>query len=107
VKDALGSVRRHRRSLRGHIEQLGHVVVGDRRRWKRAPFRPAPPRTAPWFRCRRVFGPLPSFSCYKENYNGNFAQIRVGPGEIINAGHVILERTTVREVTLWKPGGDQ
>jgi hypothetical protein len=41
------------------------------------------------------------FQCYKENFNGAVAQMRLEPGEIVNLGHLIVDVYTVRRKGLF------
>jgi hypothetical protein len=44
---------------------------------------------------------LARFECYKENFNGAVAQMRLEPGEIVNLGHLIVDVYTVRRKGLF------
>jgi hypothetical protein len=35
-----------------------------------------------------------SFQCYKLTFNGSIGQVRIGPGEIVNAGHLVVDIIT-------------
>jgi len=34
-------------------------------------------------------------SCYKHDFNGPIVQVKIAPGEIVNAGHVVVDRVMV------------
>lgn len=41
------------------------------------------------------------FECYKENFNGAVAQMRLESGEIVNLGHLIVDIDTIRRKGLF------
>ena len=41
------------------------------------------------------------FECYKENFNGAVAQMRLEPGETVNLGHLIVDIYTIRRKSLF------
>lgn len=40
-------------------------------------------------------------ACYKEDFYGPIAQIKIAPGEIVNAGRVVADRVTLDPGDLW------
>lgn len=43
-------------------------------------------------------------SCYKHDFNGQLMRIKLAPGEIVNAGHVVVNRVLVDPGDWWSRG---